>query len=73
MRSSIFQRLHRTNFELEKQIKKNKELEEKMSQEIGRYQQNMVEKDEEIEGQIRIIQELQNYVSSTFFTENNPK
>lgn len=63
VRSSIFQRLHKTYLELEKQMEKNQKLEDKMINEIKLYQKNTEDKDEQVKNKIRRIESLQQFVS----------
>lgn len=69
VRSSIFQRLYGTNSELDKQTDKNVKLEQKINQEIQRYQEMTEDKDEEIENKLRKIADLQTVVSEKYYIE----
>lgn len=63
VRSSIFQRLHTTNYELEKQLERNNKLEEKTNQELKQFQDMMDQKDDEVNSLTRKIEDLQYLVS----------
>lgn len=47
-------------------MKKNHILEEKMNEELKRYQQNMDDKDIEIQMKLKKVEELQKYVSKKY-------